>query len=87
MVPRPAKTRTHRNQPVDSEFSNVYLHLSRLSMGPFRFYYDSSTNTLYLQYKSSGSSFYTSVLSIDSSGNLKTTGTQTPSTTISDVGR
>ena len=84
---RPAKKYTHRDSSVDKEFGNVFTALSRFDMGPFRFYYDSSTDTLYLQYKFSGNSYYTSVMSIGSDGVFKTTGTHTASTTIADVGR
>lgn len=84
---RPAKKYSHKDQKVDGEFGNIYTAFSRLDMGPFRFYYDSATDKLYLQYKHNGNSYYSSVMSIDSSGNLITTGTQTPSTPITDVGK
>jgi len=84
---RIAKKYSHRDKRVDAEFSNVFTSLSRLDMGPFRFFYDAATNMLYLQYKSSGSQYYQSVMSISSTGAFVTEGTHTASTPITDVGR
>ena len=46
---KPSKRRSHKDPAVDAEFQNVYITLSQLHLGPFRFYYDYSQDCLHLQ--------------------------------------
>lgn len=83
---RARKKHTYR-YPLDAELANIYRFLSKLDLGPFRFYFDNENDALYLQVRSLDTKFYDSVAKIDRDGNLTTTGTMTASTAIESPGR
>jgi len=84
---RPAKKLKHRGN-VDKEFDSVYQHLAKADWGPFRLFYCPINEAIYIQVKTTRDALtYSSVLKIDRNGNLSTTGTHTPSTTLENPGR
>ena len=73
---RPTKKHPHKGV-ADREFTNVYEHLSKVDLGPFRFYFDSANNYLYLQYKAAGMTYYVSIARWHSTGAFDTLGPHT----------
>lgn len=46
---RPFKRYNHREHTTDGEFTNVFSHLEKVFLGPFRFFYDETNDWLHLQ--------------------------------------
>lgn len=57
---RPAKKNTFR-EPLEGELRNVFQHLSKVDLGPFRFIYVESQEALYLQCKDKDGKTYRTV--------------------------
>lgn len=83
---RARKKHIHQ-EPAESEFRNLYRHLAKLDLGPFRFYFDESTDSLFLQVRSLTTGQFESVLQIDRDGNFDATGAFTGSQTLTNPGR
>ena len=84
---RPAKRTLHSDPRIDMEFRDVYHHLRKVDLGPFRFIYDDENDALYLQVKEKNLKYYTSVLKINRDGDLSYTGATHKNATLENPGR
>lgn len=82
---RPTKKFQHKH-PLESEVINIYSHLEKSDLGPFRFFYYETDEKLYLQYKNKATGLWKSAMTIDQSGNIVVDGTVSASAALTDPG-
>ena len=86
MIDKPVKKWQFKGS-LDVAMRDLFRHLGKVTMGPYRFLYSESNDALYLQTSDKNTGQFASLMKIDRSGNVSITGTLTQSATLENPGR